>query len=152
MPVPSGDCCITGHWQNKPYPYAPYQGLTLGDGILRSLDMENEYWWVWLGIGVNLAYIFLMNVIIIICLAYLPGESCFLCGQILLATPNASHQHTKQLMCTQQIFDVAMCVENLRGCVQPVVVVIAPCFELMDSKQKEPFGRECISDAIVCIS
>lgn len=78
MPVLSGDCCITGHWQNKPYPYAPYQGLTLGDGILRSLDMENEYWWVWLGIGVNLAYIFLMNVIIIICLAYLPGESCFL--------------------------------------------------------------------------
>ena len=38
--------------------------------------MENEYWWVWLGIGVNLAYILLMNVIIIICLAYLPGKSC----------------------------------------------------------------------------
>ena len=40
--------------------------------------MENEYWWVWLGIGVNLAYILLMNAIIIICLAYLPGELCFL--------------------------------------------------------------------------
>ena len=39
------------------------------------MDMENEYWWVWLGIGVNLAYILLMNVVIIICLAYLPGES-----------------------------------------------------------------------------
>lgn len=48
--------------------------------------MENEYWWVWLGIGVNLAYIFLMNAIIIICLAYLPGESLLPCGQILLAT------------------------------------------------------------------
>lgn len=64
-----------GHWQNKNYPYPPYQGLTLGDGILRNLDMENKYWWVWLGIGVNLAYILLMNMIIIICLAYLPGES-----------------------------------------------------------------------------
>ena len=62
------------HWQNKGYPYPPYQVLTLGDGILRGLDMENEYWWVWLGIGVNLAYILLMNVVIIICLAYLPGE------------------------------------------------------------------------------
>ena len=71
-----------GHWQNKPYPYAPYQGLTLGDGILRGLDMENEYWWVWLGIGVNLAYILLMNVMIIICLAYLPGNSS---GSVLIS-------------------------------------------------------------------
>ncbi|KAL3160198.1 hypothetical protein ABBQ32_010959 [Trebouxia sp. C0010 RCD-2024] len=62
-----------GHWQNKNYPYPPYQGLTLGDGILRNLDMENKYWWVWLGIGVNLAYILLMNMIIIVCLAYLPA-------------------------------------------------------------------------------
>ena len=68
-----------GHWQNKPYTYAPYQDLTLGDGILLGLDMENKYWWVWLGIGVNLAYILLMNVIIIICLAYLPGESHGMC-------------------------------------------------------------------------
>ncbi len=61
------------HWQNKPYPYPIYGGMTLGDGILAGLDMENRYWWVWLGIGVNLAYILLMNVIIVICLAYLPG-------------------------------------------------------------------------------
>ncbi|KAL0051690.1 hypothetical protein WJX82_000289 [Trebouxia sp. C0006] len=61
------------HWQNKPYPYPIYGGMTLGDGILAGLDMENKYWWVWLGIGVNVAYILLMNVIIIICLAYLPA-------------------------------------------------------------------------------
>lgn len=61
------------HWQNKAYPYPIYAGRTLGDGILAGYDMENEYWWVWLGIGVNLAYILLMNIIIIFCLAYLPG-------------------------------------------------------------------------------
>ena len=49
------------HWQNKPYPYPIYGGMTLGDGILAGLDMENRYWWVWLGIGVNLAYILLMK-------------------------------------------------------------------------------------------
>ncbi len=50
--------------------------MTLGDGILTGLDMENKYWWVWLGIGVNVAYIFLLNMIIIVCLAYLPGMCC----------------------------------------------------------------------------
>lgn len=40
--------------------------------------MENKYWWVWLGIGVNLFYIVFINILIIICLAYLPGEP-FLC-------------------------------------------------------------------------
>ena len=80
------DDTAAGHWQNKPYPYAPYQDLTLGDGILTGLDMSNEYWWVWLGVGVNLAYVFLMNVMIVICLAYLPGVLCSatLCSATLL--------------------------------------------------------------------
>ena len=56
--------------------------------------MENKYWWVWLGIGVNLAYILLMNVIIIICLAYLPGELCFLVFKVLA--------HNVQLLCVCQ--------------------------------------------------
>ena len=71
------------HWQNKAYPYPIYAGRTLGDGILAGYDMENEYWWVWLGIGVNLAYILLMNVIIIFCLAYLPG----MCSASTCLTP-----------------------------------------------------------------
>ncbi len=66
-------CLVAGHWQNKPYPYAPYQGRTLGDGTLLSLDMSTDYYWCWIGIGVNLAYILLLNGIIVLCLAFLPA-------------------------------------------------------------------------------
>lgn len=90
---------VTDHWQNKPYPYAPYQDLTLGTGILTGLDMENEYWWVWLGIGVNLFYIVFMNVIIIICLAYLPGMSLPSFSNILGTTVHkyVTQSHPDQL-------------------------------------------------------
>ena len=62
-----------GHWQNKPYPYAPYLGRTLGDGVLLSMDMSTEYWWCWVGIAVNVAYILLLNGLIILLLAFLPA-------------------------------------------------------------------------------
>ena len=62
-----------GHWQNKRYPYSPYQDRTLGDGILLSYDMSTEYWWCWVGLGVNLAYIFFLNALIMLCLAFLPS-------------------------------------------------------------------------------
>lgn len=64
--------CMAGHWQNKPYPYAPYQAETLGNGILMGLDMGTEYWWCWLALGVNLAYIFLLNGVLVLCLTFLP--------------------------------------------------------------------------------
>ena len=69
--------CTVGHWQNKPYPYPPYQDRTLGDGILMSLDMHTDYWWCWLGLGVNLAYIFLFFALNVLFLAILPpyGEN-----------------------------------------------------------------------------
>ena len=35
--------------------------------------MSTEYWWCWLGVAVNLAYILLLNGIIILCLAFLPA-------------------------------------------------------------------------------
>ena len=35
--------------------------------------MSTQYWWCWLGIAVNLAYILLLNGIIILCLALLPA-------------------------------------------------------------------------------
>lgn len=66
-------CGAAGHWQNKPYPYAPYQDHTLGDGVLLSLNMSTKYYWCWIGIGVNLAYIVLLNAIIVLCLAFLPA-------------------------------------------------------------------------------
>ncbi|KAL3141609.1 hypothetical protein ABBQ32_004850 [Trebouxia sp. C0010 RCD-2024] len=62
-----------GHWQDKQYPYPPYLGRTLGDGVLLSLDMSSQYWWCWLGIAVSLAYILLLNVTLILCLAFLPA-------------------------------------------------------------------------------
>lgn len=74
--------------------------------------MENKYWWVWLGIGVNLAYILLMNVIIVICLAYLPGESCFLIFRVLA--------HTAQLLCVCQSGDMCRGLHRIPG--------IASCF------------------------
>ena len=60
-----------GHWQNKPYPYAT--GETLGDGILGSLGQSTHYYWCWIAIGVCLAYILLLNIIIVILLTVLPG-------------------------------------------------------------------------------
>ncbi|DBA84895.1 TPA: transcription factor [Trebouxia sp. C0004] len=62
-----------GHWQNKPFPYAPYQGRTLGDGTLLGLDMSTDYYWCWIGLGVNLAYILLLNAMIVALLAFLPA-------------------------------------------------------------------------------
>ena len=62
-----------GHWQDKQYPSAPYLGHTLGDGVLLSLDMSSHYWWCWVGIAVGLAYILLLNVTLILCLAFLPA-------------------------------------------------------------------------------
>lgn len=62
-----------GHWQNKPYPYAPYLGRTLGDGTLLGLDMSTDYYWCWIGLGVNLAYILLLNAMIVTLLAFLPA-------------------------------------------------------------------------------
>ena len=61
-----------GHWQNKLYPYGG-TGQTLGDGIMRSLDLPVDYWWCWLAIGVCIAYIILLNAIIIFLLTVLPG-------------------------------------------------------------------------------
>ena len=62
-----------GHWQSKPYPYAPYSDRTLGDGILLSYNMSTEYWWCWVGLAVNLAYIFFLNALIMLCLTFLPA-------------------------------------------------------------------------------
>lgn len=62
-----------GHWQNKPFPYAPYQDRTLGDGTLLGLDMSTDYYWCWIGLGVNLAYILLLNAMIVTLLAFLPA-------------------------------------------------------------------------------
>lgn len=45
----------------------------MGDGVLLSLDMSTDYWWCWLGIAVNLAYILLLNGLIILLLAVLPA-------------------------------------------------------------------------------
>ena len=59
-----------GHWQNKPFPYGT--GETLGDGILHSIGMSTHYWWCWLAIGVCLAYIAVMNLIIVVLLTILP--------------------------------------------------------------------------------
>lgn len=61
-----------GHWQNKLYPYGG-TGQTLGDGIMRSIDLPVDYWWCWLAIGVSIAYILLLNAIIVILLTVLPG-------------------------------------------------------------------------------
>ena len=62
-----------GHWQNKPFPYPPYQDRTLGDGTLLGLDMSTDYYWCWIGLGVNLAYILLLNAMIVTLLAFLPA-------------------------------------------------------------------------------
>ena len=67
------------HWQgSKTYPYAqgPFAAgeQTLGDGILHQLAQTTHYWWCWLAIGVTLAYIFLLNVLIVMFLAVLPRE------------------------------------------------------------------------------
>ena len=35
--------------------------------------MSTDYWWCWHGIAVNLAYILLLNIVIILCLAFLPA-------------------------------------------------------------------------------
>lgn len=63
---------FAGHWQNKAYPYAA--GETLGDGILGTLGQPIHYWWCWLAIGVCIAYILLLNVVIVILLTILPGQ------------------------------------------------------------------------------
>ena len=34
--------------------------------------MPTDYWWCWLGLGVNLAYIFLLNGMLVLFLAFLP--------------------------------------------------------------------------------
>ena len=37
------------------------------------MDMEPDYWWCWLGIGINLAYIVMLNVLFMLFLAFLPA-------------------------------------------------------------------------------
>ncbi len=61
-----------GHWQNKLYPYGSTD--TLGDGILLSIGQPTHYWWCWLAIGVCIAYILLLNIVIVILLTILPGK------------------------------------------------------------------------------
>lgn len=34
--------------------------------------MSTDYWWCWLALGVNLAYIFLLNGVLVLCLSFLP--------------------------------------------------------------------------------
>lgn len=34
--------------------------------------MPTDYWWCWLGLGVNLAYIFFLNGLLVLFLAFLP--------------------------------------------------------------------------------
>lgn len=70
--VKGGHGLSAGHWQNKLYPYGG-TGQTLGDGIMRSIDLPVDYWWCWLAIGVCIAYILLLNVIIVVLLTVLPG-------------------------------------------------------------------------------
>ncbi|KAL0018676.1 hypothetical protein WJX77_002041 [Trebouxia sp. C0004] len=65
------------HWQgSKLYPYAqgpfPRNSQTLGDGMLHQLSQTTHYWWCWLAIGVTIAYILLLNVLIVILLTILP--------------------------------------------------------------------------------
>lgn len=68
---------VAGHWQNKLYPYGA-TGQTLGDGILQSIGMPVDYWWCWLAIGVSIAYILLLNAVIVILLTVLPGPHTYL--------------------------------------------------------------------------
>ena len=37
------------------------------------MDMSTEYWWCWIGLAVNLAYIFFLNALIMLFLAFLPA-------------------------------------------------------------------------------
>ncbi|KAL3140482.1 hypothetical protein ABBQ38_004739 [Trebouxia sp. C0009 RCD-2024] len=66
------------HWQGaKVYPFAqgpfPANTQSLGDGVLHQLSQTTHYWWCWLAIGVCIAYIFLLNVLIVIFLTILPA-------------------------------------------------------------------------------
>ncbi|KAL3150185.1 hypothetical protein ABBQ32_000044 [Trebouxia sp. C0010 RCD-2024] len=79
-----------GHWQNKAYPYGG-AGLTLGDGILQSIGMPVNYWWCWLAIGVSIAYILLLNAVIVILLTILPAYGS-----------NATHQMTEEALAVRQ--------------------------------------------------
>ena len=60
------------------YPFAqgPFPGnaQTLGDGTLHQLSQTTHYWWCWLAIGVSIAYILLLNVLIVIFLTILPRK------------------------------------------------------------------------------
>ena len=67
------------HWQGaKVYPFAqgpfPANTQTLGDGMLHQLSQTTHYWWCWLAIGVSIAYILLLNVLIVILLTVLPRK------------------------------------------------------------------------------
>ena len=70
----------TDHWQgSKVYPYAqgpfPPNSQTLGDGMLHQLSQTTHYWWCWLAIGVTIGYVLLLNVLIVVFLTILPGNS-----------------------------------------------------------------------------
>lgn len=86
------------HWQNKPYPYATggLGGATLGDGIMGSLGLSTHYYWCWIAIGVCIAYILLLNIIIVILLTILPRKPLYSLCMSYMAIISQS-QHTASL-------------------------------------------------------
>ncbi|KAK9816709.1 hypothetical protein WJX72_004056 [[Myrmecia] bisecta] len=52
-----------------PAPYAP--GETMGQFALRNRGLFTQYYWVWLGVGVLVAYAFLFNIFVLLAQSYL---------------------------------------------------------------------------------
>ena len=106
--------CDADHWQgSKTFPYAqgpfPAGVQSLGDGMLHQLAQTTHYWWCWLAIGVSLAYIFLLNVLIVIALTVLPRKLNALTAAHSLrlpgcnATPCAVHALLVMKLCAVSI-------------------------------------------------
>ena len=68
--------CLAARWQ-KPNPNG---GGPLGDAVLRSRGLFTQYFYVWLGVIVLIAFVLLFNALLLLAMTYLDRESSLLIG------------------------------------------------------------------------
>ena len=98
--------------------------------------MSTEYWWCWLGIAVNLAYILLLNGIIILCLAFLPayGSSATIAKtaeelEDRRAALYGDGSNADDVVINLPAYGAGV-GENGSGNAEPMIQVAKPCFAL----------------------
>ena len=46
----------------------------LGGRVLNAFSLPAGYWWVWLGVGVIISYIIVLNIVVAVATSYLPRK------------------------------------------------------------------------------